>query len=411
MKAIVLLSFVLLCIGNTSFTQTLEEYFQIAAENNPELKAKYKRAEAAMEKIPQVSTLQDPSFSFGFFISPVETRVGSQHAKFSLTQMFPWFGTLKAQGNVAALNAEAQFQVFNDAKNKLYYKVAQAYYPLFELYQIEAIEKENKEILETLKTIANSKYENGKGSMVDLLRVDMMIDDVKTNLSILESQKKPLKTRFNKLLNRDQNDSITIPTEVPSIQVQSFEERDSLFAEHPLMEQLNLQIKASEAKVLAVKKQGLPKIGVGLDYVMVGKRTDMDVPDNGKDVLMPMVTMTIPIFRKKYRAAEKEANLMRESYQFQKEALDNQLTVQYENTLFKLQQQDELIELYEQQTQRTEQSMRLILKSYQNTGKDFEEVLRMQQQLLKYQKLNIKALVEYHIAVEEIYYITSKNKL
>ena len=410
MKAIVLLSFVLLCIGNTSFTQTLEEYFQIAAENNPELKAKYKRAEAAMEKIPQVSTLQDPSFSFGFFISPVETRVGSQHAKFSLTQMFPWFGTLKAQGNVAALNAEAQFQVFNDAKNKLYYKVAQAYYPLFELYQIEAIEKENKEILETLKTIANSKYENGKGSMVDLLRVDMMIDDVKTNLSILESQKKPLKTRFNKLLNRDQNDSITIPTEVPSIQVQSFEERDSLFAEHPLMEQLNLQIKASEAKVLAVKKQGLPKIGVGLDYVLVGERTDMDVSGNGRDVLMPMVTMSIPIFRKKYKAAEKEANLMRESYQFKKEALDNQLTVQYENALFKIEQQLDLLELYNHQIERTEQSIKLILAFYQNTGNDFEEVLRMQQQLLKYQKLSVDVLVKYHIAVEEIKYITSKNR-
>ena len=410
MKAIVLLSFVLLCIGNTSFTQTLEEYFQIAAENNPELKAKYKRAEAAMEKIPQVSSLQDPSLSFGFFISPVETRVGPQRAKFSLTQMFPWFGTLKAQGNVAALNAEAQFQVFNDAKNKLYYKVAQAYYPLFELYQIEAIEKENKAILETFKTIANAKYENGKGTMVDLLRVDMMIDDVKTNLSILESQKKPLKTRFNKLLNRDQNDSITIPTEVPSIQAQSFDESDSLFAEHPLMEQLNLQIKASEAKVLAVKKQGLPKIGVGLDYVLVGERTDMDVSGNGRDVLMPMVTMSIPIFRKKYKAAEKEANLMRESYQFKKEALDNQLTVQYENALFKIEQQLDLLELYNHQIERTEQSIKLILASYQNTGNDFEEVLRMQQQLLKYQKLSVDVLVKYHIAVEEIKYITSKNR-
>jgi len=410
MKAIVLLSFVLLCIGNTSFTQTLEEYFQIAAENNPELKAKYKRAEAAMEKIPQVSSLQDPSLSFGFFISPVETRVGPQRAKFSLTQMFPWFGTLKAQGNVAALNAEAQFQVFIDAKNKLYYKVAKAYYPLLELYQIEAIEEENKAILETFKTIANSKYENGKGTMVDLLRVDMMIDDVKTNLSILESQKKPLKTRFNKLLNRDQNDSITIPTEVPSIQAQSFDESDSLFAEHPLMEQLNLQIKASEAKVLAVKKQGLPKIGVGLDYVLVGERTDMDVSGNGRDVLMPMVTMSIPIFRKKYKAAEKEANLMRESYQFKKEALDNQLTVQYENALFKIEQQLDLLELYNHQIERTEQSIKLILASYQNTGNDFEEVLRMQQQLLKYQKLSVDVLVKYHIAVEEIKYITSKNR-
>jgi outer membrane protein TolC len=401
---------VLFSIGNDSFTQTLEEYFQIAAENNPELKAKFKRAEAAMEIIPQVSSLQDPTFSFGYFISPVETRVGPQRAKFSLTQMFPWFGTLKAQGNVAAINAEAQFQEFIDAKNKLYFKVAAAYYPLLELYEIKALEEENKIILESLKAISNVKFENGKGTMVDLLRVDMMIDEVKTNLNILENQKKPIKTRFNNLLNRDPNDSIAIPSEIPTPQVYSFEESDSLFAGHPLMEQLDLQIKASEAKVLAIKKQGLPKIGVGLDYVIVGERTDMALPDNGKDVLMPMVTMSIPIFRKKYKAATKEALLMRDAYQFQKESLDNQFTSQLEEALFKLEQQTDLIDLYEKQTERTEQSMRLILSSYQNTGEDFEEVLRMQQQLLKYQKLNIKALIEYYITVEQINYITSEYK-
>lgn len=410
MKALVLIVFMLSSIGSISFAQSLEDYFEIAADNNPELKAKYKQAEAALEKIPQVNTLDDPTFSFGYFISPVETRVGPQRARFSLTQMFPWFGTLKAQGDVAALNAEAQFQEFIDAKNKLYYKVAAAYYPLLELNQIKALEEENRAILETLKKIANAKYETGNGTMVDLLRVDMMIDDVKTNLNILESKKKPLRTTFNKLLNREANDSIEIPSEVPTIKAQTFVKSDSLFADHPLMEKLDLQIKASEARVLAVKKQGLPKFGVGLDYVIVGERTDMDLPDNGRDILMPMVTMSIPIFRKKYKAAEKEAHLMREVYEFQKETLDNQLTTQYENVLFKLQQQAEYIELYEEQTKRTEQSMRLILKAYQNTGDDFEEVLRMQQQLLKYQKLNIQSLVEYHIAVEEINYITSKKR-
>ncbi|MDI3526953.1 MAG: outer membrane protein heavy metal efflux system, partial [Tenuifilum sp.] len=39
--------------------------------------------------------------------------------------------------------------------------------------------------------------------------------------------------------------------------------------------------------------------------------------------------------------------------------------------------------------------------------KEFEEVLRMQQQLLKYQKIHISALVQYQIAVERINYLTS----
>src|SRR6056297_2750922 len=120
----------------TSQAQTLETYFKIAAENNPGLKAKYMEYEIAMEKIPQVSSLPDPSFSFGFFISPVETRVGPQRAKFSLSQMFPWFGTLKARGDAAAFMAEAKFQAFINERNRLLYKVSAAYYPLYELEKV-----------------------------------------------------------------------------------------------------------------------------------------------------------------------------------------------------------------------------------------------------------------------------------
>ncbi|MCA1746759.1 MAG: TolC family protein, partial [Bacteroidales bacterium] len=163
-----------------AFTQTLSssapgslaDYQRTAAGNNPGLQAKYKEYEAALEKIPQVSSLSDPTFSFGYFISPVETRVGPQRAKLSLTQMFPWFGTLKAQGDAAALTAEARYHSFLDARNKLYYQVAAAYYPLYELEKVIAIEEKNMEILESYRTIASSKYENGSSPMVDLLRVE-----------------------------------------------------------------------------------------------------------------------------------------------------------------------------------------------------------------------------------------------
>ena len=94
-------------------TQTLEDYFQIATENNPSLQAQYKDFEAALQKVSQVSSLPDPTFSFGYFISPVETRVGPQRAKFSLSQMFPWFGTLEAQSDAASLMADANIRPFS----------------------------------------------------------------------------------------------------------------------------------------------------------------------------------------------------------------------------------------------------------------------------------------------------------
>ena len=410
MKKYIIITVITLGFSILANAQSLDEYFKIAAENNPGLQAKYKSFEAAMERVAQVSSLPDPNLSFGYFISPVETRVGPQRARFSLTQMFPWFGTLKAQEDVATLMAEAKYQEFLDARNKLLYQVAAAYYPLFELKRLVEIENENISILTSYKEIASVKFQNGKGAMVDVLRVDIMLKDAATNLSILEQKKKPLETRFNTLLNRQEDETIIVQDSLYVENLPLTYRRDSLLTSNPLLDELDLKIKASEAQELAATKQGMPKIGVGLDYVIVGQRTDMSVPDNGQDVLMPMVTMSLPIFRGKYKAAQKEAQLMQESYALQKEDAVNRLTSTYEMIWFEIQKQLDQIILYEEQIITSQQSLNLLFTAYGNSGKDFEEVLRMQQQILKYQKMKATALSDYNIAIAELDYITAKTK-
>lgn len=389
--------------------QNLEEYFRVAAENNPGLQGKYKDFEAALQRVPQVSSLPDPAFSFGYFISPVETRVGPQRMKFSLTQMFPWFGTLKAQGNAAALMAKAKFQSFIDARNQLYFRVASAYYPIYELKEWIRIEQENINILESYKTIATQKFKNGTGTMVDVLRVDIMLKDAQTNLLILRDKEKPLTTAFNKLLDRPEEEMIVISDSLrPTTLAENFR-KDSLIDANPKLEALDLKLQASKTSELAARKQGLPRLGAGLDYVVVGDRTDVSMPGNGKDILMPMLSVSIPIFRSKYKASVKEAQLMQESYANQKQEVTNVLISEYDKVWFKVQQQLQLLSLYEQQIQTTQQSLNLLFTSYGNSGKEFEEVLRMQQQLLKYRKMKSAALTQYLVAVAKINYLTSKT--
>jgi len=409
MKTTIILFISLFVAGFAANAQTLEDYFQVAAENNPGLQAQYKDFEAALQKVPQVSSLPDPTFSFGYFISPVETRVGPQRAKFSLSQMFPWFGTLEAQSDAASLMADAKYQAFLDARNRLYYSVSEAYYPLIELNHLKAIEQENIEILQSYKTIANSKFKNGVSPMTDVLRVDIMLKDAQTNLGILNKKEKPLLVTFNNLLNREENETVLVQD---SLVVESLPEnfrRDSLLTNNPMLDAIDLKQQASEKSELAARRQGLPKLGVGLDYAIVGKRTDMEVDDNGKNVFMPMVSASIPIFRKKYRATEKEAQLMQEKYSFQKEETINSLISGYESVWFQLQQQKDLIDLYDEQILESNQTLNLLFSAYGNSGKDFEEVLRMQQQLLKYEKMKAMAETQYQTALAKLNYITAKT--
>jgi outer membrane protein TolC len=389
--------------------QTLDDYFRIAAENNPGLMAKYREYEAAMQNVAQVRSLTDPTLSFGYFISRGETRVGPQIARFSLNQMFPWFGTLKAQGDVESLLAESKFQTFLDARNKLYFQVAAAYYLLVELEQWQLIEEENIEILQSFKNISNVKFRNGSGPMVDVLRVDIMLNGAQTNLDILDDKEKPFRARFNKLLNRPENEPVNV---VDSLHLEALDEyflKDSLFSENPLLNEVNLKQKAAEAGEFAANKQGMPKMGIGLDFVIIGERSDMEIPDNGKDVIMPMLSVSIPIFRGKYKAAVKESQLMQESFALQKKELRNSLLSEYEMLWFEIQQQKQLHELYGKQIQTTEQSLNLLLTAYGNSGSDFEEVLRIQQQLLSYGKMKVTAEIQYLTALANLNYLTAKT--
>ena len=190
--------------------------------------------------------------------------------------------------------------------------------------------------------------------------------------------------------------------------------KDSLLIKNPVLEELDLKIASSEASEEVAYKQGLPKFGVGLDYVMVGERTDltsdMAAPqNNGKNAIMPMVSVSIPIFRRKYKAAVKEAQVMQEGYTLQKEDYVNSLTSNYEMAWFEIRQQLELLTLYDKQIQESNQALNLLFTAYGNSGKEFEEVLRMQQQLLKYEKMKATAEVQFQIALAKLNYLTAKT--
>ncbi|RAI88035.1 TolC family protein [Algoriphagus yeomjeoni] len=408
MKTITLSILLLLGMSFSASSQSLEDYFRIGAENNPGLQAKYKAFEAAMEKIPQVGSLQDPNLSFGYFISPVETRVGPQNARFSLTQMFPWFGTLRAQKDVASFMAEAKYQEFLDAKNQLYSQLATVYYPLVETHELINLERENLKILETYYSLATSKFENGQGSLADALRVEIMIQATKTNIEVLQMKIKGRNSWFNSLLSRSHDSPVEISEMLQITDADRQISTDSIQA-NPMLGSIDLKIQASEASVRVAQKQGMPKLGAGVDYVLVGERTDMDIPDNGKNVLMPMVTMSLPIFRGKYKGAQKEAKLMQESYQLEKDELNNKLFGSYYRFSTDMEIQENLISLYSKQVQTSEQTLELLYSAYSNSGNDFEEVLRVQQQLLEYQKMKLKATVAYQTSLAQINYITAKT--
>lgn len=389
--------------------QSPDSLFAIAARNNPDLKAQFKAYEQAMKQVPQQGALPDPMLSFGYFLSQPETRLGPQIAKVSLSQAIPWFGTLKARRNAAALNAEAQYQLFLDARNKLQYKVAKAYYPLYELQRKIDFEKENKEILKSFLKTARRMYQTGKGLMTDVIQVKMLLKESQTRVSVLEKERRPLLADLNKLLNREPDVAVEVQESLPASKISENYRRDSLFGDHPKLLALEKQMEASQQQVSAAQKKRYPNLGFGLDYTVVGERPNASFNDNGRDILMPMVTVSLPVFKSKNQAIIEQAQLRNQELEYRKASVKNTLVQQYEDIWFEIEKQEEFTRLYDTQIEDAQQTVRLLMQSYSDGNTAFEEVLRMRQKVLKYQQKKVSSETALRIAFNRLNYLTAKD--
>src|SRR5699024_3659467 len=186
---------------NHDESKQLQRYLKIAAQNNPVLRAKYYEYRAVLEQAPHVSTLPDPSVIFMYFVNPDQYSNPFIHSAISVMQKFPWFDTLKAAENRVKQSAKAKRAAVINARNELFRNIKKVWFQMYKMHHHIKIMNENLELLQSLKSQALSLYETGENSQVDILRLQMETDKMKTRLRQTKEKLKPLRSQFNNLLN------------------------------------------------------------------------------------------------------------------------------------------------------------------------------------------------------------------
>lgn len=409
-KTIIIL--LLLLVGSTLSAQNrLDTYLVEAAKNNPGLQSTFGEYMAALQKVPQVGTLPDPQVTFNYFIQPIETKLGPQRAKISASQMFPWFGTLRAKKDVATEMAKSKYERFRESKSHLFYDVKSTYYNLYFSQKAIDITLQNITILNTFRKLSLIKVETGQASTVDVLRVEMEIADLENQLALLRDNMNTQKVQFNNLLNVDNQRTVLLPDSLNNTNLEMTAQAvlDSIRSGNHQVLQMEFMQASYAKQQLAAQKMGKPKLMLGLDYMLIGKGSNPTMADAGKDAFVfPMVGITIPLYRKKYTAMVKEAALMQESTENKKLDKINVLETTFAKANKDYKDADRRIPLFQGQSDRAGKALRILQTDYESDGKNFEEVLRMERMLLKYKLELEKARSDKNAAIAFINYLAGK---
>ena len=406
MKNIIIIIW-LLFVSTFAKGQQLQSYIQEAERNNPQIQAYELRYNIAQEKVNEVNTLPSTTLSAGYFVSEPETRTGAQRARFSVSQMLPWFGTITARENYASSMVETEFVEIAIAKRKLALTIAGSYYELYGIESKQGVLDENIQLLKTYERLALTSVEVGKASAIDVLRLQIRQNELQQQKEVLQQEYLAEQALFNNLLNRRESMAIElVPTLVLPLE-DPFFQQDSLRLNPELIKYDRLYESITQSELLN-HKESAPNIGFGLDYIPVSERPDMSFSDNGKDIVMPMVSFSIPIFNNRYKSISKQNELRQKEIESQKIERLNLLETTFAKAIAMRNQARINFNTQEKNLKQARDAEEILIKNYETGTIDFNDVLDIQELQLKFQMNSIEAVKSYYVQSAVINYLTNK---
>jgi len=432
---------------------SLMHYIELATKNNPTVLQRYNEYQAALQKVPQVGSLPDPQLEMGVFLSPMELISGNQVADIKLMQMFPWFGVIKNAKDEMSLMAKAKYETFRDAKLQVYYDVQRTWFDLYKVRQNILISEENVDLLKTIERLTLVKFRSGSSggsssasgskmsggnspasstsssgmnvmggnsvssstsvsspvpmssssgatSLTDVYQIQIETGDLENNIASLRNEEQVVVARFNSLLNRPQKTPVAIVELLPTepLDIAYLSVSDTMFTRNPMLGMLQYEQQSLDARKKMQKQMGLPMVGVGVNYSVIAKSAMSTSSMNGQDMIMPMVTLTLPIYRKKYNAMQTEVKFLKTASEQNYQATANALQTEYYEALQLYNDAQRRMKLYDSQSQLAKKSLDIMIKTFSSSASGLTDILRIRQQLLDYELKQVEAVADYNKA-------------
>lgn len=389
----------------------LDDLLRTALERNPEIMAAQKRYEAARQRPSQASSLPDPMLSPGWNASGAPWpgaglgREPVANIGVMLSQEIPYPGKRKLAGAIAAKEAEAEFQVYQQTQLNVVSRVKQAYYRLSAAYSGLDILSRNLELLRKFAKIAEVRYAAGKAEQQDVLRAQTQVSLLETRRIPLEQEIRARQAEINSLLNQPAALPLGRPAEMTLVAAPSLAELEESTRERsPMIRRDEYMIQRSELALNQARKEYYPDVTLNGGYYSMGTMPSM---------YMFRADLKIPLywFRKQRAGVAEQASMLQQSRAVLR-ATEQTVSYQLRNDLTMAEAAIRLAGLYKDTViPQASLTLESSLASYEAGRTDFLAVLTNYITIVEYEMNYLEQLQNLYLALVRLEEMSGRRLL
>ena len=379
-----------------------------AVEKNPEIIAAQKQYEAARLRPDQASSLPETTFSAGYWSNGRPWpgaglgREPTSNIGFAVSQEFPFPGKRKLRGDVAAKEAEVEFQEFQGVRLGVVSRLKQAYFRLAHSYLVVDVLSRNKELLTGLLRITEIRYSVGKAAQQDIFKAQTQLSILEARLALQRREQAAREAELLAILNRPPADALAgkPPALQPSSPAKTLEELFSAASRNsPLLNRGQKTIERNQLATNLARKDFYPDYTVSGGYFNQGRLADM---------YQFQVSFKLPTsYSRKQRAAVAEQVALTTQARRAREADSQGLAFRIKDEYLTWETSFRLTKLYgETVVPQSSLGLQSSLASYETGAVDFLSVLTNFISILEYEMNYHEEMLSGHLAAARLEELT-----
>lgn len=380
-------------------------YLAYAFASSPALRASFEEWRAATYRPRQERRLPEPTITYAGFIRSVETRVGPQLHKLGAMQWFPWPTKLTAGAKAAAHEAEAAQRRFEAHALEVAARVSRAYWKLWHIHERRKLETERVAILEGLTAQVGVRVEVGGASISDHSQVSLSLSRARDKLAGLDDLQIMAEAELRRAIGAPATLNTPMAADAPaagepeagaaSLRVEA--------EKHPRAEAMAAMARGSDERVRKARSQRFPSLGVGVDWIITGDALDPSMPDSGKDPVIAMAAVKVPLWQRSYGAAMDEARAHGDAHRARELDIRRGLASQVDAVLARIHDTHRRIRLHDTTlVPQAESALESVQGSYQTGRAGVASLLMAEKDLIELWLGRLKAQTEHAIAWSDL---------